>query len=167
MVDLLNAPGVDRVAGGQRQYGAGGVRGTQRGSPIPKPTGSMSNSPKATQWLARRCEGQVGLCSRPAGGKHVSCSGPVAKDAQKYSRGPCRAIIKGVADKLQHDSLLKGGCYGIQVSEGEGDIAKSPRGPAQANSDKRLDDLTGQVLKDSLVQEARSQELPCFHAKGV
>ena len=41
------------------------------------------------------------------------------------------------------------------------------RGPAQGFSGKRLDDLTGQVLNDSLVQEARVNELLYFHSNGV
>jgi len=76
-------------------------------------------------------------------------------------------MIKGVADQLRHDSLLKDGCYGIQVPDDEEQIAKEMRGPAQGYSGKHLDDLTGQVLKDSLVQEARAKELLYFHSKGV
>ena len=76
-------------------------------------------------------------------------------------------MIKGVADQLRHDSLLKDGCYGIQVPDDEEEITKSLRGPAQGYSGKHLDDLTGQVLKDSLVQEARAKELLYFHSKDV
>ena len=76
-------------------------------------------------------------------------------------------MIKGVADQLRYDSLLKEGCYGIQVPDDEEQIAKAMRGPAQGYSGKHLDDLTGQVLKDSLVQEARAKELLYFHSKGV
>ena len=76
-------------------------------------------------------------------------------------------MIKGVADQLRHDALLKEGCYGIQVPDDEEEINKSMRGPAQGFSGKYLDDLTGQVLKDSLVQEARAKELLYLHSEGV
>ena len=40
-------------------------------------------------------------------------------------------------------------------------------GPAQGYSGKFKDDLSGQVLKDELVNEARAKELLYFHSKGV
>ena len=40
-------------------------------------------------------------------------------------------------------------------------------GEAQGYSGKYRDDLTGQVLKDELVQEARTKELSYFADKGV
>ena len=40
-------------------------------------------------------------------------------------------------------------------------------GPAQGYSGKFKDDLSGQVLKDTLVEEARAKELLYFHSKGV
>ena len=76
-------------------------------------------------------------------------------------------MTKGVADQLRHDSLLKDGCSGIQVPDDEEEINKNMRGPAQGFSGKYLDHLTGQVLKDSLVQEAPAKELLYFHSKGV
>ena len=41
------------------------------------------------------------------------------------------------------------------------------RGPAQGYSGKYVDDMSKQVLKDSLVQEARAKELLYFNSKGV
>ena len=39
-------------------------------------------------------------------------------------------------------------------------------GPAQGYSGKFKDDLTGQVLKDNLVVEARKKELEFFQSRG-
>ncbi len=63
MEKLMAMPGLGLSHADQCQYGAEAQRGTQRGSPILRPTGFMSNSPKVTQSLAERCEGQGGLCS--------------------------------------------------------------------------------------------------------
>ena len=49
----------------------------------------------------------------------------------------------------------------------EGGINKHMRCPSQGFSGKYLDDLTGQLLTDTLVQEARAKELLYFHSKGV
>ena len=76
-------------------------------------------------------------------------------------------MLKGVTAQLRSDSLLKNGCFGIQVADDEEEIEQNLRGPAQGYSGKYHDDLTGQVLKDSLVQEARAKELLFFHSKGV
>ena len=40
-------------------------------------------------------------------------------------------------------------------------------GPAPGYSCKCRDDLTGQLLKDALVEEARAKEFLYFHSKGV
>ena len=41
------------------------------------------------------------------------------------------------------------------------------QGPAEGYSGLYRDDLTGQVLKDSLVIQARRVEIAFFHSKGV
>ena len=41
------------------------------------------------------------------------------------------------------------------------------RGPEQCYIGRFRDDLTGQVLKDELVREARGKELEFFHSKRV
>ena len=41
------------------------------------------------------------------------------------------------------------------------------RGPAQGYSGKYVDDMSTQVLKDSLVHAARAKELLYFNSKGV
>ena len=98
---------------------------------------------------------------------HVSCTGRRAKEAARYPRGLCRAIIKGITAQLRLDNLTKEGCYGIQVPDGDAQVIKTLYGPEQGYSGKYRDDLSGQVLKDTLVEEARANELLYFHSKGV
>ena len=57
--------------------------------------------------------------------------------------------------------------YGVQGATDDAEIAMHSQGPAEGYSGLCRDDLTGQVLKDSLVIEARRVELAFFHSKGV
>ena len=61
-------------------------------------------------------------------------------------------MIKGIAAQLKVDNLLKEGCYGVQVPDDDAEIAEQMASPSQGFSGKYRDDLTGQLLKDSLVQ---------------
>ena len=164
---LAEIPGVGRVVGDQCQFGAEVKNGKLRGSPVKKPTGFLSNSAEVLRALSRRCTGQSGECSRPRGGHHALCSGQIAKDAAIYPRGLCRAIIEGVALQMRADGIIKNGCLGMQAKDDDNEIAVNCQGPEQGYSGKYRDDLTGQVLKDSLVLEARLTELAFFHSKGV
>ena len=76
-------------------------------------------------------------------------------------------MIKGIAAQMRVDNLLKEGCYGVQVPDDDAEIAALLTGPDQGFSGKYRDDLSGQVLKDSLVEEARAKELLYFHSTGV
>jgi len=62
---------------------------------------------------------------------------------------------------------VKSGCYGIQVADDDLEVLKETYGPAQGYSGRYRDDLTGQVLKDTLVAKARAVELDYFNSKGV
>jgi hypothetical protein len=97
----------------------------------------------------------------------VIASGVVAKDAAIYPRELCRAMLRGVAGQLKEDSLIKPGCFGIQVPDDDAAIEREIRGPAQGFSGRFRDDLTGQILNDELVIKARAVELSFFHSKGV
>jgi hypothetical protein len=55
----------------------------------------------------------------------------------------------------------------MQVRDDDADVEASIRGPAQGYSGKHKDDLTGQVLNDAMVAEARTKELSFFYSKGV
>ena len=97
----------------------------------------------------------------------MSCTGIRAKDAAKYPRGLCRAMIRGVTEQLKSDDLLKGGCCGVQVPDDDAAVARELAGPEQGFSGKYRDDLSGQILKDELVEAARAKELMYFHFKGL
>ena len=62
---------------------------------------------------------------------------------------------------------MKSGCYGIQVADDDLEVLKETYGHAQGYSGRYRDDLTGQVLKDTLVAKARAVELDDFNSKGV
>ncbi len=160
-------PDVTRVHGDRCQFGAEIVSGPQRGQPIKKPTGFMTNAPEIARALNVQCGGTGGLCSRPGGGVHQLCSGKHAKDAAKYPRNLCKAMLKGVRNQMREDGLLKNRCFGLQAPDEDAEVEKNLRGPAQGFSGAYRDDLTGQVLKDALVKEARAKELAFFYSKRV
>ncbi len=164
---LMQRTGVTRVRGDQCQFGAEIKSGQHKGDPIMKPTGFMTNSPMIAKALNVRCEGAPGWCSRSTGGQHRLCSSNHARDAAVYPRGLCKAILRGIRDQLREDSVLKEGCYGVQAPDEDAKVERNLRGPAQGHSGRYRDDLTGQVLKDVLVQEARAKELEFFYAKNV
>ena len=167
MEELLKIRGVERVNADQCQFGAEIQRGPKTGSPTLKPTGFMSNSPKLLEILGRQCTGTGGMCSRPAGGRHVALEGRHTRDSQRYPRALCQAVLRGATAQLRYDRRLKPGCYGIQAVDDDEEVHASLYGPEQGYSGKYKDDLTGQVLRDDLVQAARLKELEYFTAKGV
>ena len=65
------------------------------------------------------------------------------------------------------DHILLAGCYGVQGATDDAEVTLYSQGPADGNSGLYRDDLIGQVLKDSVVIEARRVELAFFHSKGV
>ncbi len=167
MQAILARAEVQRVRGDQCQFGAQIRDGEFRGDPIMKPSGFMTNSPAIAEALTVRCQGAHGMCSRPQGGQHRVCSGRHAKQAAIYPKSLCRAIIKGVRDQLRRDGQIKDGCFGVQAPDEDAEVERNLRGPAQGYSGRFRDDLTGQVLKDELVREARAKELEYFHSKSV
>ena len=66
---------------------------------------------------------------RPQGGRHVQATGQVAKDAARYPRGLCQAVLKGTARQLRADALMKDGCFGIQVPDDDAAVELEMRGP--------------------------------------
>ena len=62
---------------------------------------------------------------------------------------------------------MKRGEFGLHAVDDDITIEAELRGPAQGYSGKYIDDMSKQVLKDSLVQEARAKELLYFNSKGV
>ena len=173
---LEDLHGVETVRGDQCQYGAVAPHGPEKGRPVKKPSGFMSNSPEIRHALSRLCEGRNGGCSRPEGGCHAICQGNITRDMAKYPRELCRAVLRGLTAQLRADRKLVNGCYGIQAEgsepdsepeSGDPDVHGQVYGPAQGYSGKYRDDLTGQVLRDDLVRAARAKELDFFTSKGV
>ena len=164
---IMAMPNVQRVHGDQCQFGAEIQSGPDQGSPIKKPSGFMTNSPAIAAALDIQCQGQGGACSRPRGGRHGQCSGRHAKDAAIYPRELCRAVLRGIRNQMRADHLLKDGCYGVQAPDDDAEIERNVRGPERGFSGAYRDDLTGQVLKDVLVKEARAKELAFFWSKKV
>ena len=165
--ELLKTEGVGLVRGDQCQFGAQVQHGPMRGSPILKPTGFMSNSGKVLEALNRRCSGRDSQCSRPSGGRHTTLEGRVAREAARYPKDLCRAVLRGTAAQLRHDRRIHPGCFGIQAVDEDDQVVKNAYGEKQGYSGKFVDDISGQILKDEWVMEARMKELEYFTKKGV
>ena len=97
----MRIPGVTFTYGDQCQYGAQVAHGPLKGCPIKKPTGFFSNSKSLASALSKTCVGTGGVCSR--GGRHVHCSGRIAKEAAIYLRGLCQAVIRGIVEQFKND----------------------------------------------------------------
>ena len=67
---------------------------------------------------------------------------------------------------VREHRFLKSGCFGVQVPDDDAEIEAFCQEAAQGYSGQFKDDVTGQVLKDKLVQEARRIELDFFNKKG-
>ena len=137
-------------------YGAKVQFGSLLGRPVLKPTGFMSNAEVLLDHLRRRCNGLH---------EHAVCSGRIARDAAKYPRGLCRAIIKGMVSQMKHDGIVSPGCVGLQPLFEVNEVHE-PRNEALYSKNYR-DDITKQPLLDGLVDEARAKELEYFAPKGV
>ena len=113
----------------------------------------MSNAPEVLNSLRSRCTGKLGRCSRRLGGEHATCSGKIAKDAQRYPLGLCKAILRGIHKELQARGVMTVGDVGMHALEDE-NLVHLARGPEQGYSGKYLDDISKQKLRDDLVEEA-------------
>ena len=79
---ISRQPGVATVHGDQCHYGAETQSSdgmTEKGSPVLKPIGIMTNSEELAAALSRRCRGTGGQCSWPRGGVHRRCTGKHAR----------------------------------------------------------------------------------------
>ena len=161
--ELMEIESVTRVCADQCQYGQQVITGRLAGQPVKKPTGFMSNASHLLESLRLRCAGQGGRCSRTKGGSHVTASGKVAKDAARYPDGLCRAIIRGMINEMKARGIHRPGEVGLHaVNDEDIDPDHDPR-----FSGSYRDDLSGQILRDDLVREARQKELAYFCEKGV
>ncbi len=165
--ELCKTPGVELVHADQCQLGAEVITGIKKGMPVKKPTGFLSNATHLLERLKRRCEGRGGWCSRRRGGRHATCEGKIARDAARYPRALCKAIIEGMLLQMKRTGITKDGEVGLNAVTDDEQDEQDMRGPEQGYSGRFRDDVTGQTLKDELVHEARAKELRYFHDKGV
>ena len=91
----------------------------------------------------------------------------LANDVAVYLRGLCRTMFRGVHQQLNADNLVKDGCFGIQVPDDDAEVHEDLYGRGQCETGQYVDDTTGQVPHEKLVQEARFDELTYFAAIGV
>ncbi len=164
---LMMIPEVGRVTSDQCQYDNDVLFGLYRGSPVKKPTGFMSNAPALLECLSRRCSGEGGECSRPRGGRHAPCEGKIAREAAKYSKGLCKAILKGMHAQMRLSGITNDHEVGLHAVTDDNEPERVFKAKDSRYSGKYRDDITGQVLRDDLVAEARAQELGYFAKKGV
>ena len=157
---------VGRVHADQCQYNLEVMHGRDKGRSLKKATGFMSNGPKILEALSRVCAGRNGICSRHKGGLHGLCTGKIAREAARYIPALCKAMLKGVSDELRARGIIKDGEIGLHAVCDEDD-PKLLKGPEQGFTGKFVDDMSGQVLNDSFVAEARRKELEYVTSKGV
>lgn len=189
---LLRQPGVQRINNDQGQFGQESVAGEL----VKKPTGWMSNCPGILKQLHIRCLGRGGECSRRKGGRHVTCSGRVARDAAIYPFALCKAILSSLKNQLLFDGRLeKSACgmlesfYAIDDHKVEqlcaemfgldsmstsqccernvNNISTGSGSRTQQGQETFRDSVTGQVLDPTLVRSARRKEMECFKSKNV
>lgn len=140
---LVNMPQVCLAHGDQCQFGAGGRSLPMRGYPIKKPSGSLTNSTELHDALNKQCAGRSGHRSRPGGGKHILCSGRLAKEAGRSPRGLCKAVLRGIRNRLKSDGLPKDGFYGTQAPGDDAKIERNLRGADQWHLSLFKDDPPG------------------------
>ena len=76
-------------------------------------------------------------------------------------------ILRGMIDEIKARGIMRNGEVGLNAVTDDLEVEASMHGPEQGHSGRYRDDITGQVLKDSLVKEARRRELKYFCGKGV
>jgi len=145
---------------------------------VRKATGFMSNSPMLLKQLSKLCMGKNGYCSGygPNEGKrHRHCEGRTARDAAIYPMELCREILRGISRQLKADGYfadeevgliqpsLREVIHSLQRNDAYVLITDDGKPP----SGKFRDDVSGQVLLDSLVGEAQQKELDYFESKQV
>ena len=104
------------------------------------------------------------MCSK--GLEHQLCEGKHAKLAAIYPDELCKAILKGSIEQLQADDLLRKEEFGFIESQNRFEEVHVVHEPsAKLARGKYKDDLSGQLLVDSLVEAARKVELTYLKTK--
>ena len=76
-------------------------------------------------------------------------------------------MIKGMIAEMHYLGIARPGEIGLNAVTDDAEEQRQLRGPEQGYSGAYRDDITGAILKDDLVKEARNKELKYFHDKGV
>jgi hypothetical protein len=86
-----------------------------------------------------------------------------------YGKKLCKAILEGMQAQMKEMGMLHSGFLGIQAAaaEWESEELLSMDKPREGFSGRFKDDLTGQLLCDAMVTEARAKELDYFAKKQV
>ena len=80
-----------------------------------------------------------------------------------YPAELCRAIVRGMVAEMKDRGIHRAGEVGLHaVTDEDGDPDHDER-----FSGAYRDDISGQILRDDLVREARQKELRYFCEKGV
>ena len=166
--------GVEEIRADQCQFG----QRAKNGRPIMKPTGFMSNSPLLLKELRRVCKGEKGYCRgvpETEGLEHQHCTGAVARGAAIYPMKLCRDILRGISKQLRADGFFADDEVGMiepslreiihNVQRNDAYVLVSDDGKAPSGMFR--DDISGQVLHDSIVAEAQKKEMDYFDLKQV
>ena len=80
----------------------------------------------------------------------------MCRDAARYPKGLCQAVLRGLTAQLRSDGRIEPGCYGVQLAD-EVNALKNDcsHGLGPGYSGRFKDDLTGQTLRDDFVKAAR------------
>ena len=97
----------------------------------------------------------------------MTCRGKVARDAARYSKGLCRAVIAGMGRQMRSQGILRAGEVGLHAVDDEEGGQSCTHTPQLGYSGRYRDDVSGHILRDDLVQAARREELKYFYTKGV
>ncbi len=68
---------------------------------------------------------------------------------------------------MHYTGIARPGEVGLNAVTDDAEDERNMKGPEQGYSGRCKDDITGQILNDELVREARAKELKYFHDKGV
>ena len=72
--------------------------------------------------------------------------GRVCKEAAKYSKNLCRAILKDMHQQMRLDGTFQFGCIGMMACEDEKPDGSHIRLPEDGFTGKYRNDLTSQIL---------------------
>ena len=124
----------------------------------------MTNPKLLAEELTKRCDGVRGKCVD--GNEQRHCTGRHAKGAAIYPQDLCLAILKGIVRQLAADGMVSAGTHGTIPSRGrEEEIHAGIKEPTSIASGCYKDDITGQILVDPLIVQARKVEMDYFEQK--